>query len=343
MSWFTIAWEDGQVVMLDQRRLPLEEHYERYSTVEGVAAGIKDMVIRGAPAIGIAAAMGMALAARNCRGDLGAELVRARGLLAATRPTAVNLFWALDRMVRCFETNRDSAAIRDVLLAEAQRVHEQDKAICKRLGEHGADLIPDGATVLTHCNAGALATGDYGTALSVIRAAVAQGKTIRVIADETRPYLQGARLTSWELHRDGIDVTVIADNAAGHFISRGEVDCVVVGSDRTVANGDVCNKIGTYSVAVLCQESKVPFYAAVPISTLDLTLASGDLIPIEERPRDEVANFAGTPTVPPGVKVRNPAFDVTPARMVTGIITERGVARPPYADSLARLVAQSES
>jgi methylthioribose-1-phosphate isomerase len=340
-AWATIEWRDESVVMLDQRRLPLEEIYQTYTDVEGVATGIRDMVIRGAPAIGIAAAMGMALAVRRASSgtDRDAEIERAHGLLAATRPTAVNLFWALDRMKRQWAQVRTLAplAAADAMLLEAELVLEQDIAICKRIGEHGADLIPDGATVLTHCNAGALATGAWGTALSVIRGAVAQGKHIRVLADETRPYLQGARLTSWELHRDGIDVTVIADNAAGHFISRGEVDCVIVGSDRTVANGDVCNKIGTYTLGVLCAENNVPFYAAVPLSTIDLSLADGSLIPIEERPREEVACFTGTPIIPPGVKVRNPAFDVTPARMVTAIVTEVGVARAPYTTSLRAL------
>ena len=339
MSWETIAWRDERVFMLDQRRLPLEEVYESYADVEGVAVGISDMVIRGAPAIGIAAALGVALAVRTAPpgADLDAVVERAIGLLSRTRPTAVNLFWALDRMQRTWTEVRTGTDVGDAMLAAAQRVLDEDVAICKRLGEHGADLIEDGATVLTHCNAGALATGAWGTALSVIRAAVAQGKDIRVLADETRPYLQGARLTAWELHKDGIDVTVIADNAAGHFISRGEVDCVVVGSDRTVANGDVCNKIGTYALSVLCARSEVPFYAAVPLSTIDLSLASGAEIPIEERGREEVACFGGTQTVPDGVKVRNPAFDVSPAELVTAIITEAGVARAPYIESLPAL------
>ncbi len=341
-GWRTIEWRNGRVIMLDQRRLPTQEVYLEYTDVAGVAEGIRDMVIRGAPAIGIAAAMGVAVAALNTESEaaLDARIADAVAALAATRPTAVNLFWALDRMERTYGEvrGRGLQAVRDALAAEAQRVLEEDIAICRSIGEHGADLIEDGARVLTHCNAGALATGDYGTALSVIRAAVAQGKRVTVLADETRPYLQGARLTAWELHKDAVDVTVIADNAAGHFISRGDVDCVVVGSDRTVANGDVCNKIGTYTLAVLCKQHGIPFYAAVPISTIDLSLADGSAIPIEERPRAEVANFAGTPTVPDGVKVRNPAFDVTPHALVTGIITERGVAKPPYAESLRRLV-----
>ena len=343
MSWFTVAWRDGVVVMLDQRRLPLEEVYEEYTDVDGVAAGIRDMVIRGAPAIGVAAAMGMAVGALGARpgDDIDALVEQAAVTLGATRPTAVNLFWALDRMKAAYVAVRGQAlpAIQERMVATALDVLEEDRAICLALGEHGADLIGDGATVLTHCNAGALATSAHGTALSVIRAAVRQGKRVRVFADETRPYLQGARLTAWELHKDGIDVTVIADNAAGHFISRGEIDCVVVGSDRTVANGDVCNKIGTYSVAVVSAANDVPFYAAVPVSTIDLTLPSGAGIPIEERPADEVASYRGVRTVPYGVKVRNPAFDVTPARFVSAIVTERGVARAPYAESLAAIVA----
>ena len=345
-GWFTIKWKDGRVVMLDQRRLPMEEIYCSYSRVDEVADAIRDMVIRGAPAIGIAAAMGVALAAANTDdGDaLDAAIDRAVALLGATRPTAVNLFWALDRMEAHYRSLQGAplAEIQSALLAEAQRVLDEDIQICRELGRQGAELIPDGGCVLTHCNAGALATGGYGTALSVIRAAVEQGKAVTVFSDETRPYLQGSRLTSWELHKDNIDVTVIADNAAGHFISRGAVDCVIVGSDRTVANGDVANKIGTYALAVLCKENNVPFYAAVPISTIDLSIADGTGIPIEERPADEIENCGGTRLVPPGVAVRNPAFDVTPARLVTAIITERGVARAPYEQSLPALVNKDQ-
>ena len=260
--------------------------------------------------------------------------------LSRTRPTAVNLFWALDRMKLCFAGVRGQSLdfIRQALLNEAQTIHTEDEAICRAIGEHGAALIPNNATVLTHCNAGALATADHGTALAVIRAAVRQGKNIRVLADETRPYLQGARLTAWELHRDNIAVTVICDSAAGHFMSRGEIDAVVVGSDRTVANGDVCNKIGTYPLAVLCNEHEVPFYAAVPRSTIDLTMESGSQIPIEERPAEEVTSWGGIRTVPEGVSVKNPAFDVTPAKFVTGIITEVGVARAPFHDTLPKMM-----
>jgi methylthioribose-1-phosphate isomerase len=328
-SWSPVAWRDGAVILLDQRRLPLEEVYVRCDTVEAVAAGITDMVVRGAPAIGITAAYGVALAAR-----LGWDRDRAIAVLAATRPTAVNLFWALERMRRLPAT-----ADADQLLAEAIRVHDEDKAICEAIGRHGEALIPDGATVLTHCNAGALATGAYGTALAVIRAAHAAGKRIQVIADETRPYLQGARLTAWELHKDGIPVTVITDNMAGWLMAKGQIDCAIVGSDRTVRNGDVCNKIGTYSVAVLAKHHGLPFYAAVPVSTFDLTMATGAEIPIEERPASEVTSFTGTRVVPEGVPVRNPSFDVTPASLVTAIITEVGIARAPYEPSLAALAA----
>lgn len=329
-SWSPVAWRDGAVILLDQRRLPMEEVYMRCDTVEAVAAGITDMVVRGAPAIGITAAYGVALAAR-----LGWDRDRAIAVLAATRPTAVNLFWALERMRR-LPTGADA----DLVLAEAVRLHEEDKAICQAIGRHGEALIPDGATILTHCNAGALATGAYGTALAVIRAAHAAGKRIKVIADETRPYLQGARLTAWELHKDGIPVTVITDNMAGWLMAQGQIDCAIVGSDRTVRNGDVCNKIGTYSVAVLCKHHGLPFYAAVPVSTFDLTMATGAEIPIEERPASEVTSFTGTRVVPEGVPVRNPSFDVTPAGLVTAIITEVGIARAPYESSLAALAAQ---
>lgn len=326
-GWAPVAWNDGALVLLDQRQLPTREVYVTCRTVEEVAAGITDMVVRGAPAIGITAAYGVALAAR-----LGVNLDEAIRTLGATRPTAVNLFWALDRMRRC-------DADPDALLAEAHRVLAEDKAICRAIGEHGEALIPDGATVLTHCNAGALATGAYGTALAVIREAVRRGKRIRVLADETRPYLQGARLTAWELWKDGIDVTVITDNMAGWLMQKGEVTCAIVGSDRTVRNGDVCNKIGTYSVAVLCRHHGLPFYAAVPVSTLDLTMATGAEIPIEERPAREVTHVGERQLVPGGVPVRNPSFDVTPAALVDAIITERGVARAPYTLSLPPLVS----
>jgi len=340
-QWFTIQWQDGAVVMLDQRRLPLEEVYETYTTVEQVAVAIQTMVIRGAPAIGIAAAMGVALAAHKsgtveeCNRAVHTAIAR----LGDTRPTAVNLFWALERMQRTLERIEASslAEIQACLVAEANEILREDVHICETLGREGAPLIPDGARVLTHCNAGALATGGYGTALGVIRAAADSGKALSVLADETRPYLQGARLTAWELQRDGIEVNVIADNMAGHLMSRGDVDCVIVGSDRTTANGDVANKIGTYTLAVLCRHHGIPFYAAVPMSTIDFSMTKGEQIPIEERGPEEVTHHGSERKVPEGVGVRNPAFDVTPADLVTAIITERGVARAPYVESLAAL------
>ena len=339
----TVAWEDGQVVMIDQRRLPGEEVYLRCRDHSEVAKAIKDMAIRGAPAIGVAAALGIALGVRNSRAE--GEALRAAfdaicKEMAATRPTAVNLFWAIDRMRRRFEADeaRGGAALREGLLEEARAIEEEDVAACRRIGDLGADLIPERARVLTHCNAGALATAGYGTALGVIRSAARQGKIKNVLADETRPYLQGARLTAWELARDGIPTTLIADNTAGHLMARGEVDAVVVGADRIAANGDVANKIGTYTVAVLAKENGVPFYVAAPVSTIDLRTPSGDAITIEERSPDEVTHHGGRRLAPEGVAVRNPAFDVTPHRYVTAIVCERGVARPPYAESLARLV-----
>ena len=339
----TVAWQDGAVVMIDQRRLPGEEVYLRCRDHTEVAKAIRDMAIRGAPAIGVAAALGIALGARNSPAE--GEALRAAfdaicAEMAATRPTAVNLFWAIDRMRRRFEADRGKggAALRDALLEEARAIEEEDVAACRRIGDLGADLIPEKARVLTHCNAGALATAGYGTALGVIRSAARQGKIRNVLADETRPYLQGARLTAWELSREGIPTTLIADNMAGHLMSRGEVDAVVVGADRIAANGDVANKIGTYSVAVLARENGVPFYVAAPVSTIDLATPSGDAITIEERAPDEVTHHGGRRLAPEGVSVRNPAFDVTPHRYVTAIVCERGVARAPYSESLARLV-----
>jgi methylthioribose-1-phosphate isomerase len=328
--------------MIDQRRLPAEEIYLRCRTAGEVALAIRDMAIRGAPAIGVAAAMGLALAVRSAsdRGPgLAAEFDRACRELAATRPTAVNLFWAIERMRSRFarEAGRGQAAVAASLLEEARAIAEEDLAACRRMGDLGAELIPAGARLLTHCNAGALATAGYGTALGVIRSAARQGKVKNVFADETRPYLQGARLTAWELTRDGIPTTLIADNMAGHLMSRAEVDAVVVGADRIAANGDVANKIGTYTVAVLAREHGLPFYVVAPVSTIDLATPSGDHIPIEERPADEVTHHAGRRLAPEGIAVRNPAFDVTPHRFVTAIVCERGVARPPYVDSLRAL------
>ncbi len=336
----TIEWTRDGVVMIDQRRLPLTEEYVTCRNYEEVAAAIRDMVIRGAPAIGVAAAMGFALGVLHAEeSNLDAQVQQISDILSRTRPTAVNLFWALDRMRKLYETlrGRPIAEIRDRLIAEAQQIRLEDIAINQAIGRHGADLVPDGNTVLTHCNAGALATAGYGTALGVIRAAVESGKKVDVFADETRPFLQGARLTVWELQQDHIPATLITDNMAGHFLKSGRIGCVVVGADRIAANGDVANKIGTYSVAVLAKENNVPFYVAAPISTLDLTLASGDQIPIERRPDAEVTHVFGTAVAPAGTAVENPAFDVTPNRYVTAIITERGVARQPYNHSLREL------
>jgi len=346
MSFRTIEWRDNKVVMIDQTRLPGEEVYNEYSDFKSVAEAIRGMVIRGAPAIGVAAAMGIALGVREIIADTQEsffqQLSNICDVMAATRPTAVNLFWAIDRMKRVAEANRSRplAEIREILKLEAIRVEEEDLAICRAIGKHGASLIPEGATVLTHCNAGGLATAGYGTALGVIRAAHEAGKNIQVFADETRPWLQGARLTAWELMKEGIPVTLIADNMAGFFMKKGEITCCVVGADRIAANGDTANKIGTYSVAVLAKENRIPFYVAAPISTLDLTLESGDAIPIEERHSREVTHLQGLPVAPEGVRVRNPAFDVTPARYIAGIITERGVVRGDYEKGLRALVGQ---
>ena len=337
----TIQWTEAGVVMIDQTRLPLEEKFVTCRTYTEVAAAIRDMIIRGAPAIGVAAAMGVALGVlRAGERDLDAQMETICDTLARTRPTAVNLFWAIDRMKRLYTVlhGRSLAEIRRRLVAEALKVREEDIAICRAIGRNGAMLVPDGKTVLTHCNAGALATAGYGTALGVIRAAVEAGKHVDVFADETRPFMQGARLTVWELQQDGIPTTLITDNMAGHFMKAGRIGCVVVGADRIAANGDVANKIGTYSVAVLAKENGVPFFVAAPISTLDLTLASGDEIPIEQRAASEVTQVFGHQVAPEGTRVENPAFDVTPARYVTSIITERGVARAPYEQSLRQLV-----
>jgi methylthioribose-1-phosphate isomerase len=331
----TIQWTDEGVVMIDQTRLPREEVYVTCRTYSEMADAIRSMVIRGAPAIGVAAAMGVALGVLRSRDpfeDICATLAR-------TRPTAVNLFWAIDRMRKLHESlhGRPIEEIRARMIAEAQQIRLEDIAVNEAIGRHGAGLVPDGKTVLTHCNAGALATAGYGTALGVIRAAVASGKKVDVFADETRPFLQGARLTVWELQQDAIPATLITDNMAGHFLKSGRIGCVVVGADRIAANGDVAIKVGTYSVAVLAKENGVPFYVAAPISTLDLKLASGEEIPIEERPAAEVTHVFGVHVAPDGTNVENPAFDVTPNRYVSAIITERGVARAPYQQSLQEL------
>src|SRR5438876_167442 len=335
----TIQWTDAGVVMIDQTRLPREEVYVTCKNYKQVADAIRSMVIRGAPAIGVAAAMGVALGMQ--RAESPREFDEICATLASTRPTAVNLFWAIERMRRLYLEllDRPISEIRAKLKAEAQQIRLEDIAINECIGKNGAALIPDGKTVLTHCNAGALATAGYGTALGVIRAAVASGKKIDVFADETRPFMQGSRLTVWELQQDGIAATLITDNMAGHFLRQGRIGCVVVGADRIAANGDVANKIGTYPLAVLAKENNIPFYVAAPVSTFDLATPSGAGIPIEERPADEVTHHGGRRLAPAGVAVRNPAFDVTPHRYVSAIITENGIAREPYTESLARIAA----
>ncbi len=350
----TIDWTAGGVRMIDQTRLPAEEIYRTYTDYRGVAEAIRSMVIRGAPAIGVAAAMGIALGVKNSaartEAQLRDEFETVADTISRTRPTAVNLFWAVKRMRRVFEESLAGAggeadriaAAKSRLVKEAQRILAEDIAVNEAMGRHGAALLNDSWTVLTHCNAGALATGGYGTALGVIRAAVAQGKRIQVFADETRPFLQGARLTAWELAQDGIPVTLITDNMAGHFMKEGQIQAAIVGADRIAANGDVANKIGTYSVAVLARENSIPFYVAAPLSTIDLNLSSGEQIPIEERSSAEVTHLAGALIAPQQVAARHPAFDVTPHRYISAIITERGIAREPYTDSLKALFSSTE-
>ncbi len=345
--WWIGDWRTGHVRMIDQLRLPAEEQYLTYNDHEGIAVSITTMVIRGAPAIGISAAYGMFLGAReaNAAGTAPwSNLPEVKARLADTRPTAVNLFWALDRMERFVaEWKRAGKPGDDSFLEayfqEAVEIHEEDVQACMDMGRLGAELVPRGARILTHCNAGGLATGAYGTALGVIRAAHADGKVKMVFADETRPYLQGARLTTWELHKDGIPVTLITDSMAAHFMQKGQVDLVVVGTDRTVANGDVANKIGTYGLAVLCKHHGIPFYVAAPLSTVDLDTQTGEQIVIEQRSRDEVTIVGNRKLAPDGIEVQHPAFDVTPADLVTAIITEKGIARAPYRESLAALKA----
>jgi methylthioribose-1-phosphate isomerase len=335
----TIEWLNGRVRLIDQTRLPGELAYRETDDYRVIAESIRRLEVRGAPAIGVAAAMGVALAAFEVRSADAAELMRnvreAAEHLRATRPTAVNLGWALDRMLRVAERVEGAAdVLRKALVDEAVDIYEEDRRLSRSIGEHGAALLNDGDTVLTHCNAGGLATAELGTALAIVYVAAEQGKRIRVIADETRPLLQGARLTAWELLDHGIDVTVQCDGAAASALAAGLVDCAIVGADRIAGNGDVANKIGTLSVAVAADRFGVPFYVAAPTSTLDASLASGREIPIEERAPEEVATCGGSRTTPPGVKVRNPAFDVTPAELVTAIITDRGVFRPPYSRTL---------
>jgi methylthioribose-1-phosphate isomerase len=349
----TIEWTEDGVQMIDQTKLPTSEVYLTCRTYQEVAEAIRSMVIRGAPAIGVAAAMGVALGVKQSGAktvnELRAEFEKIAEAIGRTRPTAVNLSWAIKRMREVFEQSVGAglnpalsevdriAATRARLVKEAQRVLAEDIAINEAMGRHGASLIPESGTVLTHCNAGALATGGYGTALGVIRAAITAGKKIQVFADETRPFLQGARLTAWELAQDHIPVTLITDNMAGHFMQQSKIQVVIVGADRIAANGDVANKIGTYTVAVLAHENAIPFYVAAPLSTIDLTLSSGGQIPIEERSPAEVTHWGGVQTAPENIEARHPAFDVTPHRYVTAIITERGVARQPYAETLKAL------
>ena len=342
----TIDWKDDAIVMIDQRKLPADEVYVSCKTAPEVAKAIKTMVIRGAPAIGVAAAMGIALGMQRSKAtgtkQFVTEFQKTCELMAGTRPTAVNLFWAIERMKNVFaEAAQGGCSVDEIkqrLEAAARRIHDEDVESCRTMGAHGAALVPDQARILTHCNAGALATAGYGTALGVVRAAAAQGKRVAVLADETRPFLQGARLTAWELVKDGIDTTVITDNMAGTMMRLGNVDLVVVGADRIAANGDVANKVGTYGVAVLAKEHGLPFYVAAPISTIDLNTPDGSRIPIEERSDREVTHVGSSRLTPEGAHVRNPAFDVTPSKYVTAIITERGIARAPYSESLAELV-----
>ncbi len=344
----TVEWTGEGIRMLDQRLLPTEEKYLTLRSYEEVADAIKQMVVRGAPAIGVSAAMGLALGANQSVGtsvaDLEFDFRFMCKVMEATRPTAVNLFWAVERMrgalAKAKAETKDVEEVKKRLVSEAQAIFNEDIESNRALGKFGGELIADGATVLTHCNAGALATaGDYGTALGVIRGAIDAGKRVAVIADETRPYLQGSRLTAWELAKDNIPVTVITDNMAGHVMKQGKVDCVVVGADRIAANGDTANKIGTYMVAVLAKQHDVPFYVAAPISTIDLTIPSGEQIPIEERDAKEVTHVRDQQLAPDGVDVHNFAFDVTPNELIAAIITDRGVGRPPYTESLRNLVA----
>jgi methylthioribose-1-phosphate isomerase len=344
----TLEWTKSGVVFIDQTKLPTEEVYVTCTTHQQVADVIRDMVVRGAPAIGVAAAMGIALGVKNSKAenfaDLKKDFDQICETIRQTRPTAVNLFWAIRRMTEKFESlrNRPVAEIQQALIEESQRMHAEDIAANQAMGRHGATLMPSSGGVLTHCNAGALATAGYGTALGVIRAAVEQGKKIHVYADETRPFLQGSRLTAWELMKDGIPTTVISDNMAGVMMQQGKIGAIVVGADRIAANGDVANKIGTYTVAVLAKEHGIPFYVAAPISTVDLATPDGSKIPIEQRNAREVTHIAGKQMVPNGVGIENPAFDVTPAKYVTAIITERGIARAPYTQSLSQLTHQLE-
>jgi len=342
----TLEWTESGVRFIDQTRLPTEEAYVICKSYEHVADAIRNMVVRGAPAIGVAAAMGIALGVKNSKaetvGELKLEFDKICDAMGRTRPTAVNLFWAIRRMREKFELLRvrPLAQLKQALIDEAQRMHAEDIAANQAMGRHGATLMPAAGGVLTHCNAGALATCGYGTALGVIRAAVEQGKKIHVYADETRPFLQGSRLTAWELMKDGIPITVISDNMAGSMMRQGKIGAIVVGADRIAANGDVANKIGTYTLAVLAKEHGIPFYVAAPFSTVDLNTPDGSRIPIEQRNPREVTHIAGKQMVPDGTEVENPAFDVTPAKYVSAIVTEQGIARAPFANSLRKLAGK---
>lgn len=338
-----IEWKDGKVIMLDQSRLPVEVVFIDCTNYQIVAEGIKRLWIRGAPAIGIAAAMGIALGAQDITAKNYREFIKGIetifDVMLSTRPTAVNIKWAVERLKRMLKENKEEPVIKlkELLVAEAQKIHEEDIEVNKAIGRWGAQFIKDGDTVLTHCNAGSLATGGYGTATAPILVAIEQGKKIQVIADETRPVLQGARLTAWELMQAGVPVTLITDSSAGALMKKGEIDLAIVGTDRTVRNGDVANKIGTYSVAVLCKEHKIPFYVAAPLSSIDFSIPTGDMIPIEERGAEEVTHIFGRCQIAPdNVKVRNMAFDVTPAKYVTAIITEKGAFRPKDIRKLAK-------
>jgi len=339
----TLRWRDGRLELIDQRRLPLEFEYVACENAAQTARAIRDMVVRGAPAIGCTAAYGVALEARRhadaARAQFDAALEAAFQVLAESRPTAVNLFWAIARMRECHaRTGGDSTvAASAALLALAQQMHSEDIEICRAIGRHGAPLIADGARIMTHCNAGALATAGHGTALGVIRSARDAGKRISVIANETRPYLQGARLTAWEMVQENIPVTLVTDNMAGHLMQRGRVDVIIVGADRIAVNGDAANKIGTYTLAVLAERHRIPFYIAAPLSTIDIAIADGRAIPIEERDAAEVTGFRGVRWAPEGVGVFNPAFDVTPAALITGLVTEKGVISRPDASKIRSL------
>jgi methylthioribose-1-phosphate isomerase len=345
MKFFTIQWQDDAVVMIDQRLLPKSEVYNTYRTVAEVARAIKDMVIRGAPAIGVAGALGMALAAQNSQAThyeaFCREMDETAELLIRQRPTAVNLPWAVQRIQSHYRGQKDTPLpqLQARILEAAKEIFQEDVRMCREMGGHGAELIEDGKTYLTHCNAGALATAGQGTALSLFYEAANQGKRFKVIASETRPFLQGSRLTCWELMKNGIDVTLITDNMVAHLMKQGKIHGVITGSDRIVANGDVTNKIGTYGVALLAREHGIPFYVVAPSSTVDFNTATGSEVLIEERPREEVTCFFGHPSAPEGVGVFNPAFDVTPHPLVKAIVTEKGIARAPYQENLKKILA----